>query len=185
MPKIVLYPSKVLRKRAKVVEEVDETLLKQVADLVRALEKRGDGVGLAAPQVGISKRFLAIFDRRDKKTKVYINPKILKFYGSRNFVKMMTDENGEEDFLEGCLSFPQFFGTVRRYFKIKLSWQEIKGRKLFKRKKIFEAFEAVVLQHEIDHLDGILFVDHVKEDRGKFYKIVEGKLVKWDVETVL
>jgi len=184
MLKIVLYPNKVLRKTAKVVEKIDEKLLKEVLNLVKVLEKSGDGAGLAAPQIGVSKRFLAIFDRRDKKTRVYINPKIVKFFGTKDFVKMIIDKKDDEDFLEGCLSFPQLFGTVKRYLKIELVWQEIIDGKLVKKKQKFEGFEAVVLQHEIDHLDGVLFIDHVKEDKGKFYKMIEGKLVKWSLDKI-
>ena len=185
MPKIVLYPNKVLRKTAKAVEKIDDTVLREVSDLVKVLEKSGDGAGLAAPQIGVSKRFLAIFDRRNKKTRVYINPKIVKFFGIKDFVKMIIGEKDDEDFLEGCLSFPQLFGTVKRYLTIKLVWQEIIDGKLVKKKQKFEGFEAVVLQHEIDHLDGVLFIDHVKEDNGKFYKMIEGKLVKEDINKVL
>ena len=97
---------------------------------------------------------------------------------------MIIDEKNDEDFLEGCLSFPQFFGTVKRYLRIKLVWQEIIDGKLVKKKQKIEGFEAVVLQHEIDHLNGVLFVDHVKEDKGKFYKMIEGKLVKWDLDKI-
>jgi len=184
MPKIVLYPSPVLRKTAKAVEKTDETLLKEVSDLVKVLEKSEDGAGLAAPQIGVSKRFLAIFDRRNKKTRVYVNPKIVKFFGTKDFVKMIIDEKDDEDFLEGCLSFPQLFGTVKRYLRIKLVWQEIIDGKLVKKKQKIEGFEAVVLQHEIDHLNGVLFVDHVREDKGKFYKMIEGKLMKWSLDKI-
>lgn len=182
MPKIVLYPNDVLRKTAKTVEKIDEKLLEEVMNLAKVLEKSGDGAGLAAPQIGVSKRFLAIFNRRDKKTRVYVNPKIVKAFGTKDFVKMVIDEERDEDFLEGCLSFPQLFGTVKRYLTIELVWQEIIEGKLIKKKEKFEGFEAVVLQHEIDHLDGVLFIDHVRQDKGKFYKMIEGKLVKWKVD---
>lgn len=180
MPKIVIYPNKVLRKKAKDVDTMNAKTKKDIASLVACLSKADDGAGLAGPQVGISKRFLALKNKGTKVVTVYINPKIDKVYGNRGFFTIET-EGESEDFLEGCLSFPNYFGTVRRFSKIDLSWQEVKGRKLIGKKAKLEGFEAIVMQHETDHLDGVLFIDYIKSEGGKFYKAVEGELMKWDV----
>ena len=98
----------------------------------------------------------------------------------------------ESDFLEGCLSFPDLFGTVKRYLKIEVVWEEIvaignppKTKVLRRASKILEGFEAIVWQHESDHLEGILFVDRIKEEGGKFYLWTEDKKVLMDVDEIL
>lgn len=184
MPKIVLYPDPVLRKLAKEITTVNQKLLTEAKTLSEMLEKSGDGAGLAGPQIGVSKRMVAVYNRGKKSVRVMINPVITQVFGKKMFLKMANKES-EEDFLEGCLSFPGLFGTVKRYYRIEVKWQELVGKKLTSKSEIFEGFLAIVLQHEIDHLDGILFVDHVKKDRGKFYKTIEGKLVKEKIEMVL
>lgn len=185
MPKIVIYPNKLLRKKTEEIKKLDKQAKEDIDTLVKVLANCEDGAGLAGPQVGILKRFLGLKDRLSKKVTVYINPKITKTYGKKEFL-VMEKEGGNEDFLEGCLSFPNYFGTVKRFFEIDLSWQEIgrNGLKPFCTKKL-TGLEAVVIQHEIDHLDGVLFVDHVKEDGGKFYKLVGNELIAWNVDEII
>ena len=98
-----------------------------------------------------------------------INPKLVAVYGEKVYPKMVDNEGKESDFLEGCLSFPDLFGTVKRYLKIEAEWEEVKNSKLESRNKTMVGFEAILWQHEYDHLLGILFVDHIKEDGGKLY----------------
>ncbi len=185
MAKIILYPAKVLRRKAKVINKIDNKVLEEIDRLVDTLKNKGDGAGLAAPQIGISKRMIAVMDRKTRQVKVFINPKIVGVWGIKDYLKITAEDEGEEDFLEGCLSFPHLFGTVKRYFKVKVSWQEMVNEKLLTIEKEFEGFEAVVFQHEIDHLDGIVFVDHIKRDGGKFFKLNKGKLVEWDIDKIL
>jgi len=183
MPKIVIYPNKVLRKKTNLVEKLDSKTKKDIAGLIVCLSKADDGAGLAGPQIGVLKRILALKNKGTKMVTVYINPKIDKVYGNRGFFTIET-EGESEDFLEGCLSFPNYFGTVRRFSKIDLSWQEEKGSKLVGKRASLEGFEAIVMQHEIDHLDGVLFIDYIKSEGGKFYKAVEGELVEWDILSI-
>jgi len=181
MPKIVIYPNKILRKKAKKVDKIDTKTKKDIADLVTSLSKADGGAGLAAPQIGVSKRILALKNKGTETVVVYINPKITKLYGDRGFFTIETNEGDKDDFLEGCLSFPNYFGTVRRFSKIDLSWQKVNRGKLVGKKASFEGFEAIVMQHEVDHLNGVLFIDYIKSEGGKFYKAVEGELVEWNV----
>ena len=88
-------------------------------------------------------------------------------------------------FLEGCLSFPGFFGRVKRWLSIRAIWQEVKGDKLVKKEESLSGFEAVVWQHERDHLDGVMFVDRVKKDKGKFFKWENGQMIKTKVANLL
>lgn len=184
MPKIVLYPNKILRKKSKKIVSLDGKTKKEIEGLVSSLLARQDGAALAANQIGVAKRFLGIKNRQTKKVKVYINPKIVKTYGNKQFFEMKTDE-GMEDFLEGCLSFPQLFGMVKRFSKLDIVWQEVKDNKLINKSAKLNGFEAIVIQHEMDHLDGVLFIDRVKEDGGKFYKMIGDELIDQDVDDVI
>jgi len=184
MRKIVLHPDPVLRQKTKEIEFVDKVFFEEVSDLLKILET-SMGVGLAAPQIGISKRMMAMKDTETKKVSLYVNPKIEKYYGEAVFPVIVDADNNEEDFLEGCLSFPKYWGTVKRSLKVKVSYKELRGEKLIKKEREMSGYEAIVFQHEYDHLDGILFVDRVKEDGGKFYK-GEGKAMKKaDLEAVI
>lgn len=130
----------VLRKRSREIEEIDNKIRELAIDMVETMYKF-DGVGLAAPQVGILKRIIVI-DPGDG-PKVLINPVITKSSGT---------QTGEE----GCLSFPNTFGNVDRPATLTVEAYDIDGKKIkIKAKEL----EAVILSHEIDHLDGVLFVD--------------------------
>lgn len=130
----------VLRKRSKEVETIDNKIRELVLDMLDTMYKF-DGVGLAAPQVGILKRIITI--DIGEGPKVLINPIIKKSTGI---------QTGEE----GCLSFPNVFGNVDRPASVIVEAFDIDGNKIKIKAK---DLEAVVLSHEIDHLDGILFID--------------------------
>eukprot|EP00571_Detonula_confervacea_P013148 CAMPEP_0172310326 /NCGR_PEP_ID=MMETSP1058-20130122/11426_1 /TAXON_ID=83371 /ORGANISM="Detonula confervacea, Strain CCMP 353" /LENGTH=266 /DNA_ID=CAMNT_0013023121 /DNA_START=56 /DNA_END=856 /DNA_ORIENTATION=+ len=114
------------------------------------------GVGLAAPQVGINKRLMVYNESGDSKKwmqeTVMVNPKIVEFSEAKD-----VDE-------EGCLSFPEMGGDVERSKWIKVEAQNLKGKKI---KKKFKGWEARIFQHEYDHLDGIVYVDRLTEDGRK------------------
>ena len=130
----------VLRKRSREIETIDNKIRELAIDMVETMYKF-DGVGLAAPQVGILKRMIVI----DPGTgpKVLINPVIKKATGK---------QTGEE----GCLSFPNMFGNVDRPETLVVEAFDIDGKKIKIKAK---DLEAVILSHEIDHLDGVLFID--------------------------
>lgn len=184
MGNILIYPNKVLRKKTTEIKSVDTDLLNEIEILKQQLVEAENGAGLAAPQIGISKRFFGIKDE-NKKVKVILNPKIKITFGEKVFPILVDDKGNQDDFLEGCLSFPNYWGTVKRWLKIKVEWQELIDKKLVSKSNELDGFKAIVWQHESDHLDGIVFVDHVKEDKGKFYKSVEGKMKPWDVDKII
>ncbi|MBU1129850.1 peptide deformylase [Patescibacteria group bacterium] len=184
MKKILVYPNKVLRIKSKKVLKVDESLLRDIKDLAETLENSENAAGLAAIQIGIKKRFFGIKNAKKGKVEVFVNPEIIKTFGKKSFLEMERVDGEKTDFLDGCLSFPNFFGTVKRWRKIKAEWWELSNGRLKKKESVLEDFEAIVFQHELDHLDGILFVDRIKEDGGEFYKMIAGKLVEWKVEEV-
>ncbi len=133
------------------------------------------GVALAAIQIGQALRIIVIrndFDnKKDRTFSVFINPEITKREGEV-----------EEDY-EGCLSVTDVYGKVPRYSKIRIRALDENGRQI--RGKA-EGFLARVLQHEVDHINGVVFVDHIKDQPQAFYKLTEdGKLKKLDYEQVV
>jgi peptide deformylase len=182
MRKILTYPNEVLRRETRELVEIDGKTKKEIKELEKMLEKGENAAGLAAPQIGISKRFFGVKD--NGKVKIYINPKLLENFGERVYPKIVGKDNKNEDFLEGCLSFPGLFGTVKRFLKIEVEWQEWNGEKFITKQKVFEGFPAIVWQHESDHLAGILFVDYIKKEGGKFYKQVGNEMVETDVNKI-
>ena len=141
---IVEEGDEILRKKAREVAEIDERIKTLVEDMAETMEA-SHGVGIAAPQVGVLKRiFLAIPDSEEDETPmVFINPEILHQEGS---------QWGEE----GCLSVPGFVGTVERPLSVTLKALDLEGNeKIYE----FKDFAAVVICHENDHLNGILYTD--------------------------
>lgn len=179
MRKIVVYPAEILRQKTEEIKNVDKKLIKEIDDLKKTLKGGENAAGLAAPQIGVSKRFFGSKELSNREPLVFINPKIEKSYGEKVYPKIVGENKQEEDFLEGCLSFPKYFGTVKRFLEIDVSWDEIDStnQSLIRKHKSLEGFRAIVWQHESDHLDGIVFIDHIKEEGGKLYKDVGGKMV--------
>jgi peptide deformylase len=141
---IVTYPAEILEKECERVTNFDRKLIKLLNDMYDTMID-ADGVGLAAPQVGIAKQ-IAVVDVGDEHGRIeLINPVIL-------------EARGEQTGLEGCLSFPGLFGEVKRADYVKVRAQDRRGRPF-----MLEAtgFLARALQHEIDHLHGILFTSKV------------------------
>jgi len=185
MKKIIVYPDKNLRNETPELFEVDKKILSEIKSLSQILEKGENAAGLAAPQIGLNRRFFGIKDNELDKVSIFINPKIVKKFGEKIFPKIIDKDDRDQDFFEGCMSFPNYFGTVKRYLKLRVSWQEIENNKLVTKNKDIVGFEAIVFQHEFDHLNGVLFVDRVKEDGGKFFKSVNEKMIVWSLDKVI
>lgn len=140
----------ILYKESRRVEVFDEHLKQMVEDMFETMYKY-NGVGLAAPQIGILKRVLVIDTGEEGEKLEMINPTITKL-------------EKEVILSEGCLSFPNVFGNVRRYNYTEAEYMTKTGEK----KTIkAEGLLAQAIQHEIDHLNGVLFIDQVID--GKFY----------------
>lgn len=136
-----------LRKKSRNVDEINQRVLTLIKDMIETMYD-ADGVGLAAPQVGILKRIFVIDIYDGNGPRAFINPEILERSGSKIDV-------------EGCLSVPGEQGEVERPEKVKVKALDEKGVEF-----ILEAEDllARAICHENDHLDGILFVDHVKKN---------------------
>jgi peptide deformylase len=146
--KVITNPNPNLRKISKTIDERvsgSADFKKFCRDLKNTMAKR-DGVGLAAPQVGKNLRLFAIQTKDGPM--IFVNPKITN--------KSLTKEWSEE----GCLSVPNTFGKVKRHKKITCIYQDETGEI---KKIAADGLMSVVIQHENDHLDGILFIDKAKE----------------------
>jgi len=150
------YPDEVLKKKAQPIAEVDGNLQRLIDDMIQTMYA-APGIGLAAPQVDVSKRLVVIdVSIRDEKQPliVLINPEIV-------------EAEGIVEYEEGCLSVPQYTALVKRAEKVLVRGFsragkpiEIEGTGLLAR----------ALQHEIDHLDGVLFVDRLSYVKREFFK---------------
>lgn len=134
------YPNPILRKKCQKVKVFDDQLKNLCLEMFKTMET-SKGLGLAAPQIGESSYFF-IIDFNGKKL-VFINPEITK-------------KEGQEIFEEGCLSFPGLFIKIKRPKKVELKFQNIDGQEKIVKA---EGLLARVIQHELDHLNGILFID--------------------------
>ncbi|MGX8797914.1 peptide deformylase [Fusibacter sp. JL298sf-3] len=132
----------ILRKKARVVEKFDDKLKLLAEDMIETMHS-ADGVGLAAPQIGLLKRLIVVDIYDETGAKVFVNPEII-------------DPKGCVIGEEGCLSLPGQHGYVERPEKLTLRYQDLEGQA-----HTFEAeeFIARVLCHEVDHLEGILYID--------------------------
>lgn len=143
------YGDPILRKKAKPVQNVDQLILRLLDDMAETMYA-SSGMGLAAPQVGVQKR-LCVIDVGEGLLKL-INPKIQNVSGS---------ETGPE----GCLSFPNVYGDVERFLKVTLKAFDPGGKPI---RIEAEGLLARAIQHELDHLDGKLFVDTAADLREYF-----------------
>lgn len=149
----------ILRGISEEIEEINQDLIVFCHKLV-VLMYQNKGVGLAAPQVGENIRVIATSQRDKKKTKD-------KFLGETIMINPKIVEKSKETILreEACISLPNCLGMVRRHHTITVEFLDITGKKQSKK---YKEFNAVIIQHEIDHLDGVLFMDKiVKEKPGK------------------
>ena len=159
--KILKFPDQNLRTKAEVIETFDAALKALTDDMFETMHSV-NGIGLAATQIGISKR-VAVIDISQEKNEpfVIINPEI-----------EILDTSKNEDYDEGCLSVPGFFETISRPSDIKLTYQDLSGEK----KEIKpEGLLTKVVQHELDHLNGRLFVDQISELKRRR---IRNKIVK-------
>ncbi|MGN1090955.1 MAG: peptide deformylase [Alphaproteobacteria bacterium] len=152
--KIIELPNPILRQVSKEVKQVDEDVKITLADMLETMYK-ANGAGLAAPQVGLLKRMVVIdAARKGEEPAPYkmVNPKIV----------WHSDELQECQ--EGCLSIPNQYAPVQRFESVKVEYLDENGKSCVLDAK---GFLAVAIQHELDHLDGIIFIDHLSKLRQK------------------
>ena len=159
--KILKFPDQDLRIKAKPVETFDEELKALTDDMFETMHSV-NGVGLAATQIGVAKQ-VAVIDISPEKNEplVIVNPAI-----------QILDPSKTEDYDEGCLSVPGFFEKISRPSDIKLTYQDLNGKKQEIKP---EGLLTKVVQHELDHLNGRLFVDHISELKRRR---IRNKIVK-------
>ncbi len=124
-----------------------------------------EGVGIAAPQVGILRRIVAVqrFDKKGEPFEIFVNPEIIRYSAEQ--------QSGEE----GCLSLPDASGCVSRAKQVTLRYLD--GRTFEKREEVIDGFTAIIVQHEIDHLDGRLFTDLLLPDENNRISVPEAQNV--------
>jgi peptide deformylase len=145
---IITIPDPVLRKQASPIERVDEELARLADDMLATMYD-APGIGLAAPQIGISRRLIVMDPAKDDAPKtplVMVNPEIL----DRSEEMRMHEE--------GCLSIPDFTAELERPARVRVAFLDLKGKK---REKELSDIWATLVQHEIDHLNGVLFIDYL------------------------
>jgi peptide deformylase len=173
--KIVTTPDPVLTAPTKKVEKIDGRIKKLVRDMEKTLvvQKDPEGVGLAAPQVGVNLSLFIIKAGKKKPVQVFINPRVLEIKDMKKPSAAKAKESKEEAKLEGCLSIPRVWGPLKRADKVHLEYQDLTGRKV---KKWFSGFEAAIIEHEVDHLKGILFTQRSLEKNLPLYREEQGEL---------
>lgn len=162
--KVLKYPEKSLTEPSTPVETIDEEIQKLIRDMGETMFQES-GVGLAAPQVGVNKR-LIVYDVHagepdeeradaDKEFAALINPEIISKQGS-----FISEE-------EGCLSVPEYRADVKRYERVTVRAQDPDGNEV---EIEAQGLPSVIMQHEIDHLDGVLFIDRISSLKRAMYK---------------
>jgi peptide deformylase len=147
---IRIFGDPVLRQRAAEVEDVDGRLVRLVEDMIETMYA-APGVGLAAPQVGIERRLFVYDVGDDEGAKVIVNP-------------VISEERGEWEYEEGCLSVPGLHWPILRPKEVHLTGYDLDGNEVSLEA---DEFVARVFQHELDHLDGVLLIERLDKDTRK------------------
>lgn len=176
---IIALPNSHLRQKSQRVGVVTDEILKIVADMEAATiswdTSRDHEVGVALAAVQIDKLYKIVVvrnnydDKTDHTFTTFINPEITKFEGKI-----------EADY-EGCLSVPNVYGKVPRHSKVKVKALDVKGQEF---RVTADGFLARIFQHEIDHTNGLVFIDHIRDNHEAFFKLDDkGELKKLDYQT--
>lgn len=193
--KISTTPNPILRNISQPIKEIDQKTRHIIRDVEETLTG-GDhprGVGLSAVQIGKPIRMFCIYlpqsgDPDDEKSKLilstFLNPEIIKVSKDKTLYKLSNGSHQppatspQKPVLEGCLSIPGIWGPVWRQEWITLKWQMVNGKWQMVK---FAEFPARVIQHELDHLNGILFTDHSLRDKLPIYESRNDKLVEVEI----
>jgi len=152
--KVCTLPDPVLRQKARRVTSIDGAAQKLIDDMIDTMHA-ASGVGLAAPQIGVSLR-IAVIEIPGEEVITLINPEVIK-------------RQGERVVQEACLSVPGYQGEIKRSLTVKVKAQDRQGKEI---RLKGEELLAQALEHETDHLNGTLYIDHV-ESRDKLWEIAE------------
>ena len=147
------FPDPVLKQKAKRVRAIDSSVKKLISDMIETMHSEPGRVGLAAPQVGVSLRVIVI-GLPEAEDIAIVNPEIVR-------------RRGERLINEGCLSVPGYFGQIQRAESVTVKGRDQSGKEIRIRA---DGLLAQALEHEIDHINGVLYLDHL-ESTDKLYKI--------------
>ena len=160
MLKILTIPNPILRKKSKPVASITPEIKNLVEEMTLFLKKGAEGkttgVGLSAPQIGQLLRIIIVWSKASRQFLAMINPKII--WKSRRMKLGMAGKNP----YEGCLSVPGIWGKVRRHSVVKVHYLTPAGAVVIRK---FKGLTGVIVQHEIDHLNGILFIDRIAQQK--------------------
>jgi peptide deformylase len=169
--KIRIYGDEILRQKAEELDAITPEIKELIRDMIDTM-KEAPGVGLAAPQVGVSVRLIIVsfnLDTDRQEIKTFINPEII-WHGT-----------GRESCEEGCLSVPDYVGDVSRWKEIRIRALDEFGNPL---ELCVDGLSARVIQHEIDHLDGVMFVDKLPPLKRDIVKRKLKKKIKREMQSV-
>ena len=150
-------PDPVLRQKAKRVNKIDDSIQKLIDDMIDTM-RANSGVGLAAPQIGVSLR-IAVIEMPEEEVITLINPQVIR-------------RKGERVLAEACLSVSGYQGEIKRSVTVKVKAQDRQGKEI---RLKGEELLAQALEHETDHLNGTLYIDHVESPEKMFEIIKEGE----------
>lgn len=153
---ILKVPNGILRQKAKKIKTIDSSIKKLAEDMFDTMKDAG-GAGLAAPQVGVLLRLVVVDSLSENSPYILINPEIIK-------------EKGEKTVYEGCLSIPGYRGEIKRAETVIVKARDIEGKEVRIRG---QELLAQILQHEIDHLDGMLYIDLLESPEKLFRSVPE------------
>ncbi|MFZ2024788.1 MAG: peptide deformylase [Microgenomates group bacterium] len=162
MRPIVHIPQPVLSRPAKKITVFDKKLQAIVSDMKKTLlsARNPKGVGLAAPQVGLGLQLFLIHPSVKDPITVFINPEIIH-------KEPLAETTKKSEHLEGCLSIPNIWGDVKRAPSLTIKYQDEEGKH---HEETITGFPAVIIQHEYDHIQGVLFTQRVLEQKNKLYQ---------------
>ncbi|MEK7186418.1 MAG: peptide deformylase [Patescibacteria group bacterium] len=169
---IITAPAQVLSQKTTPIQSgsgVDKNIHNLINEMKQTLllAKDPEGVGLAAPQVGKPLSVFIIKPTPKSPIKVFVNPKIIEEKDNLASPSSKIKKRSHPRRLEGCLSLPNIWGEVKRKPSLTLEYIDEKGKN---HTKIFKGFIATIIQHEIDHLNGVLFTQRAVEQNGQLYK---------------
>lgn len=176
--KIIITPNPILTTPSQPVKKIDKEVLNFIEGMKQTLlsTTAPKGVGLAAPQVGKNWQIFLTKPSEKSEIKVFLNPEII---GKSE--ELTTSVPERKNPLEGCLSIPGAWGTVKRYQTIKLRYKTPDNRAHTQQ---FSGFMATIIQHEMDHLEGRLFPSRTLEQKGKLYQVKKGREGKEELEEI-
>ena len=162
---LVTTPNPILNQKTQAVKQFDQRLLSIINEMKKILNSCTDpeGVGLAAPQAGLNLSLFLMKPYSKSKISVFINPQI---------IELAKENSHRQDALEGCLSIKNTWATVKRAKWVVLKYQNETGNFFTKK---FTGWEAQIIQHEMDHLQGVLFTNRALEQEQKLFRIEKNK----------